>query len=34
MEDPFEDIKQGSAYGEETSSEDNSQDTSSAPDET
>ena len=34
VEDPSEDSKQGSACGEETSSEDDSQDTSSAPDET
>ena len=34
VEDPFEDSEQGLACGEETSSEDNSHDTSSAPNET
>ena len=34
VEDPSEDSEQGSAYEEEASSEDNSQDTRSAPGET
>ena len=34
MEDPSEDSEEGLAYGEEISSEDNSQDTSSAPNKT
>ena len=33
MKDPFEDSEQGSAFGEEASSEDDSRDTSSSPDE-
>ena len=34
VEDPYEESEQGSACGEETSSEDSSHDTSSAPNET